>query len=173
MNKCTWKEIHKQNFAFMTFRGVVLTKFSYLKRSGHICGILQNKLSNSILKPQKLSITYSKFVVCFDSSVQDLEIGRIWLSNWYERYEYSNKHNMNIRKWATIRCQVLQHVIDFPKKRLYVGLIWIETICNWMKNTLLLPSSIFHSLDNCFNLIVVYILWFCHNLSTISLIFSW
>ena len=71
------KKIHKHNFAFMTFRGEVLSKFSYLKRFGHICGILQNKLSNSILKPQKLSITYSKFVVCFDSSVEDLERGEI------------------------------------------------------------------------------------------------
>ena len=166
MNKCTWKEIHKQNFAFMTFRGVVLTKFSYLKRSGHICGILQNKLSNSILKPQKLSITYSRFVVCFDCSVQDLDIGKIWLSNWYERYTYSNKHNMNIRKWATIRCQV-------DRDLLYVGLILIQTICNWMKDTFLLLSSIFQSWDNCFNLIVVYIPRFRHNLSNISLIFPW
>ena len=92
------KKIHKHNFAFMTFRGEVLSKFSYLKRFGHICVNLQNKLLNSILKPQKLSITYSKFVVCFDSSLQGLEIGRIRLSNWYERYEYSNKHSMNIRK---------------------------------------------------------------------------
>ena len=71
------KKIHKHNVAFMTFRGEVLRNFSYLKRFGHICGILQNKLSNSILKPQKLSITYSAFVVCFDYSVQDLEIGKI------------------------------------------------------------------------------------------------
>ena len=117
------KKVHKHNFAFMAFRGEVLNKFSYLKRFGHICVKLQNKLSNSILKPQKLSITYCRFVVCFDCSVQDLEIGKIWLSNWYERYTYSNKHNMNIRKWATIICQVLQ----------YVGLNLIQTICNWMK----------------------------------------
>ena len=120
------KKIHKHNFAFMTFRGEVLSKFSYLKRFGHICLNLQKQLSNSILKPQKLSIRYSRFVVCFDCSVQDLDIGKIWLSNWYERYTYSNKHNMNIRKWATIRCQV-------DRDLLYVGLILIQTICNWMK----------------------------------------
>ena len=131
------KKIHKHNFAFMTFRGEVLSKFSYLKRFGHICVNLQNKLLNSILKPQKLSITYSKFVVCFDSSLQDLEIGRIWLSNWYERYEYSNKHNMNIRKWATIRFQVLQ----------YVGSILIQTILiEWKTPFCYLVQSSIHEI---------------------------
>ena len=55
------KKIHKHNFAFMTFRGEVLSKFSYLKRFGHICVKLQNKLSNSILKPQK-TVNYKQYV---------------------------------------------------------------------------------------------------------------